>query len=79
MLGAINIGKDKSAYSVSFVGYMNYQAKQVFSFNKQGFPKLVDINFELLVIHWAKNYFMSNNKSLPDNIIIYRQASDDMC
>lgn len=79
MFGAINIGKDKSGYSVSFVGYMNAQAKQVFSFNKRGFPKLSDINFELLVIHWGKNYFMNNNKSLPDNIVIYRQAIDDMC
>ena len=72
MFGAINIGKDKSGYSVSFVGYVNVQTKQVFSFNKRGFSKLSDINFELLFIHWGKNYFMYNNKSLPDNIVIYR-------
>lgn len=78
MFGAVYLAKDKSGYSVSFVGYINTQIKQVFSFNKRGFPKISDINFELLVIHWGKNYFMSNNKNLPDNIIIYRQTNDQI-
>ena len=74
MCGGIHLSKEKDGYSISLVGSINPQGSQFYSFNKRKYPKLSDINFELLFIHWAKNYVMLNKFS-PDTIIIYRSFS----
>lgn len=70
MFGGIYLAKEVNGYSISFVGSVNPQGTQTYSFNKRFYPKLSDINVELLFLYWAKNY-VQTSRGPPDSIIIY--------
>lgn len=72
MYGGVLINKLEEKYSVSLSGCLNNTGTQYYSYNKQNLLGLGEINFETLLMCWAKSY-VGLNRALPDHIILYQQ------
>lgn len=77
MYGALSISKGGKGYTLAFVGTINGECTKVFSDCKVGIKDKENIPVEVLedmFVNWAKGYFQTNNKKVPDHIILYREG-----
>lgn len=75
MYGALSISKGSKGYTLAFVGTINGECTKVFSDCKVGIKDKENIPVEVLedmFVNWAKSYFQTNNKKVPEHIILYR-------
>ena len=81
MYGALSISKGKKGFTLAFVGTINNECTKVFSDIKMNIKKKEEIpvaTLEDLFINWAKSYYQTNNKKVPDTIILYREGLSDV-
>lgn len=77
MYGALSISKGRKGYTLAFVGTINSECTKVFSDCKIGIKNKEDVpvdDLEKIFIEWAKSFYQTNNKKIPDLIILYREG-----
>lgn len=80
MYGAMSLSKGKKGYTLAFVGTINSECTKVFSDCKIGIKDKENIpvdTLEEIYVSWAKHFFQTNNKKVPDMIILYREGLSD--
>ena len=80
MYGALSISKGKNGYTLAFVGTINDDSTKVFSDVKMGIKKKEELPLKMLegiFVEWAKSFFQTNGRTVPDVIILYREGLSD--
>lgn len=81
MYGALSLSKGKGGFTLAFVGTINNQCTKVCSDVKLGIKKKEEIPvavLEEIFVNWAKNFYKTNGKKVPDTIILYREGLSDV-
>ena len=81
MYGALSVSKGAKGFTLAFVGTINDQCTKVFSDIRMQIKRKEQIPVDLLeqiFINWAKTYYQTNNKKVPDTIILYREGLSEV-
>lgn len=80
MYGSLSLSKGKNGYTMAFVGTINNECTKVFSDCKIGIKDKENIpvkDLEDIYVNWARSFYTTNNKQVPNLILLYREGLSD--
>ena len=80
MYGALSMSRGKNGFTLAFVGTIANDCTKVFSDVKLGIERkeeIPSVMLEDIFVNWAKNFFQTNSRKVPETIILYREGLSD--